>query len=132
MATLGLRLGLNLPTFKFLDVLSLEVEHYDSKFVNDFTNLIYSQTPTWNVPENGASASDAQIAQTNSDIKRDNWKWSLYGKKTVTKGIDIYAQAASDHFRSILINGGPLSTMAPVTNRNGKDWYYLVRLQFGI
>jgi hypothetical protein len=124
--------GVNLPTFKFLDILSLEVEHYNSKFVNDFTNLIYSQTPTWNVPENGASASDEQIAQMNSDIKRDNWKWSLYGKKTITKGIDIYAQAASDHFRSILINGGPLSTMAPVTNRNGKDWYYLVRLQFGI
>jgi hypothetical protein len=121
--------GLNLPTFKLLDILSLEVEYYNSKFVNNFTNLVYGQVPTWFIPPSATADEEARRA---SDIKQDNWKWSVYSKKTITKGIDIYAQAASDHLRTIQLNGGPLPTMVPATNHNGKDWYYLIRLQFGI
>jgi hypothetical protein len=124
--------GINLPTFKLLDILSVEVEHYNSKFVNDITKLVYSQSPIWNVPDDGSLDSQEDYNLTQGEINRDNWKWSVYGKKTITKGIEIYGQAASDHLRTINLNGGPLPTMVPVTNRNGKDWYYLIRLQFGI
>ncbi len=124
--------GINLPTFKLLDILSLEVEHYNSKFVNDITSLVYAQSPTWNVPGDGAGDFQEDYDIANSEIRRDNWKWSVYGKKTITKGIEVYGQAASDHLRTINLNGGPLPSMVPVTNRNGKDWYYIIRLQFGI
>jgi hypothetical protein len=122
--------GFNLPTFKLLDVLSIEGEYYNSPFTNDLTSLYYSETPTWNIlPGNATGITPAQYA---SDARRDNWKWAIYAKKEIIKGIQIYAQAASDDIRPIYLNEAPFPTLVPVTNRNGRDWYYLIRLQFGI
>lgn len=123
--------GINLPTFKLLDVLSVEGEYYNSKFTNDFTGPIYQVLPVWNVDVDATLPAD-QAALNASDVRRDNWKWSIYGKKKIIKGVEIYAQAASDHIRTFAINGGMLPITTPLTNHNGKDWYYIVRLQFGI
>jgi hypothetical protein len=121
--------GINIPTFKLLDVLSFELEYYNSRFFNSFKEPLYSALPIWQLPDYADSAS---VADYNAAAKRDNWKWTVYGKKRITKGIDIYAQAASDHTRTFHVLEGLLPTMVPITNRNGKDWYYLVRFQFGI
>jgi hypothetical protein len=121
--------GINIPTLKLLDVLSFELEYYNSRFFNSFKEPLYSALPIWQLPDYSDSAS---VARYESAAKRDNWKWTVYGKKRITKGIDIYAQAASDHIRTFHVLEGLLPTMVPITNRNGKDWYYLVRLQFGI
>jgi hypothetical protein len=121
--------GINIPTFKMLDVLSFELEYYNSRFLNSFTEPLYSSLPIWVLPDYADSSS---VAQYNAAAKRDNWKWTVYGKKRITKGIDIYAQAASDHIRTFHVLEGLLPTMVPITNRNGKDWYYLIRVQFGI
>jgi hypothetical protein len=126
--------GFNIPTFKLLDVLSLEVEHYDSKFLNNYKNPLWGSVPMWFPPGiDGQSVEPAWVVENDSKVRRDNWKWSLYGKKEVTKGINIYAQAASDHIRTIGADfGAPSPTYVPITNRNGKDWYYIIRLDFGI
>lgn len=121
--------GLNLPAFKFLDVLSFELEYYNSKFPNNMRNLIYELTPTWYTLE---SATQEEVDGYAADVRQDNFKWSVYASKEVTKGIQIYAQVASDHIRTFMINGGPAPALVPITNRSGKEWYYLVRLQFGI
>jgi len=123
-------LGFNLPTFKLLDVLSVEGQYYNSQFTDDLTSLYYSEVPTWNtLTGNALGITPAQYA---SDVAREKWKWAIYGKKEIIKGIQIYAQVASDEFRPIYLNEAPFPTMVPVTNRNGLDFYYLVRLQFGI
>lgn len=124
--------GFNIPTFKLLDVLSLEVEYYNNPFVNNYRSVIYDAIPTWYLPDEGIPVSEEDYEFNQSWTKRDNWKWSLYGKKEVTKGVRIYAQAASDHFRPYTFDLGPFPSYVPVTNRNGKDWYYIVRLEFGI
>jgi hypothetical protein len=125
--------GFNIPTFKLLEVFSFELEHYNSKFVNNYKNLVYGSSPTWYIPgADGSPVTPDEVARNLADTKSDDWKWSLYAKKELTKGIRIYAQAASDHIRTIQVNGGPMPTMVPITNRNGKDWYYIVRLEFGI
>lgn len=121
--------GINLPTFKLLDVLSFEIEYYNSPFFNSFKEPLYSALPIWQLPD---YADPASVEQYEAAAKRDNWKWTVYGKKQITKGIEIYAQAASDHTRTFHVLEGLLPTMVPITNRNGKDWYYLVRFQFGI
>lgn len=134
-------LGVNLPAFKFLDVLSLEVEYLNNPFANNYRDVLYDAYPIWPVFQdaNGYSTraeletvlatEQAYNDQWNS---RDNWKWTLYGAKQITKGIRLYGQAASDHLRTFNFNFGPFPAYAPVTNKNGKEWYYLVRLEFGI
>ena len=126
--------GINLPTFKLLDVLSVEVEHYKSKFVNNYKNPLWASVPLWFPPGiDGQSVEPAWVVENESLVRRDDWKWSVYAKKEITKGINIYAQAASDHIRTIGADfGAPSPTYVPITNRNGKEWYYIVRLDFGI
>lgn len=125
--------GFNLPTFKLLDVLSLEVEYYNNQFVNNYRPLVYGGLPVWNLPgSDGSLVSQEQYEAEADNIKQDNVKWSVYGKKEVTRGIQIFVQAASDHIRTITSDSGPFPSFVPVTNRNGKEWYYIVRLEFGI
>jgi hypothetical protein len=118
--------GFNLPTFKLFDVLSLELEYYKTKYPTSLYQPIANQLPTLDLPQSKADLVPFDRAN------RDDWKWAVYAKREITRGIQIYAQAASDHFRSIAYNAGPQPTFVPITNRNGKDWYYIVRLQFGI
>lgn len=133
--------GINLPAFKFLDVLSVEVEYLNNRFANNYRNVLYDAFPTWVTftDANGyGTKAEAEtvlndaLAYDNSWNSRDNWKWTVYAKKDVTKGIRLYAQAASDHLRTFNFNFGPFPAYVPVTNKNGKEWYYLVRLEFGI
>ncbi len=133
-------LGVNLPAFKFLDVLSFEVEYLNNRFVNNYRNVIYDAIPTWYRAEeltptglpNEYSLTEEEYEFNQKWTSRDNWKWSLYAKKEVTKGVRLYAQAASDHLRPYTFDLGAFPAYVPVTNRNGKDWYYIVRLEFGI
>lgn len=124
--------GFNLPTFKLLDVLSFELEYYNSSLPNSMNTPINSSLPIGDYLGGTGGVTQGDIDQFNSDIRNDNWKWSVYTTRTVTKGLQIYGQIASDHIRTINYNRGASPTYAPVTNRNGKDWYYLVRFEFGI
>ncbi len=125
--------GFNIPTFKLLDVLSIEGEYYNNQFVNNYRSLVYGSVPIWNLPGfDGSPVPVATYKAEQNNIKQDNWKWSLYGKKEVTKGISLYGQVASDHIRTITTENGPFPAFVPVTNRNGKEWYYIIRLDFGI
>lgn len=118
--------GVNMPTFKLLDVLSFEFEYYNTKFPTSLYQPIANQLPTLDLIQ--GSTDQAAYDRAN----RDDYKWCVYAKKEVIQGIQLYAQIASDHIRSIAYNAGPQPTFVPITNRNGKDWYYILRLQFGI
>ncbi len=147
-------MGFNLPAFGLLDVISVEVEHYASDFENTIYEPYQNQTPIWSLEEdpalaardvyrpgatpeedaaavaNAYAAAQAKAADTRARISGDDWKWTLYARKQVVQGLSIYAQAASDHMRPIDLDLKPF--WVPITNRNGKDWYYLIRLEFGI
>jgi hypothetical protein len=128
--------GVNLPTrimgYSLLDVLSLEVEYYNSRFVNNYRNVLYDAIPMWYLPEEGIPISEEEVRLNERWAKRDNWKWSLYAKREVIHGVRIFAQAASDHMRPHTFDLGPFPAYVPVTNDNGREWYYIVRLEFGI
>lgn len=147
-------MGFNLPAFRLLDVLSLEVQHYASDFTNSIYEPYQNQTPIWTreddpgdaaratyrpgaTPEedvlavkNAYAAADAMAKENRKAIQGDDWKWTVYGKREVIRGLSLYAQVASDHMRPIDLDLKPF--WVPATNRNGKDWYYLIRLEFGI
>jgi hypothetical protein len=63
-------------------------------------------------------------------VKRDNWKWSIYASREISRGLRLYGQFANDHLRVPAFDLKPSWTQ--ITDRNGKDWYYLIRLELGI
>jgi hypothetical protein len=115
--------GWNLPTFRLLDVLSVEGEYNPSRYWNSpywvwvarspvpFTgNIRESNLATW-VPKND-----------------DHWKWSVYASRRVNKMLRFSAQIASDHLSEMIYTGPPPSPMGyrEVVPRS-RDWYYLLR-----
>jgi hypothetical protein len=128
--------GLNIPTFRALDMLGVEVEYRKSRFPDNYFAGFYDQQP---IPSDGVtdvSAYDkdaAGFAEREKDFDKDNLKWSIYAKRTLRKGLTVHAQAASDHIRFVTTEGGGKfrPTWSPSTQEPGQ-WYYLLRLEFGI
>lgn len=129
-------LGLNIPTFRILDVLGVEVEYRKSRFPNTFRSGFYEQLPIpWDAVTDPADydAASAGYAERERDYKKDDLKWSVYAKRSLGKGLSVHAQAASDHIRFMTTEGGGKfrPTFAPTTREAG-HWYYVMRLEFGI
>lgn len=115
--------GVNLPTFRLLDVLSVQAEHYGMDYINSEEKSFVNNVPVYQVPNN-------KVQHHFSDLKSaDDLKWSIYAKKNLFTGLNFYAQAASDHMRLQDFSGR--RSAQPVVNR-ASEWYYLVRLEFGI
>jgi hypothetical protein len=83
-------IGFNIPTFRLLDVFSLEVEYYGSRAVPSFQPNQPNATPTPVVP-------DSYYPQ---DWDKDNLKWALSAERTLVRGVTVMGQLASDHSRS--------------------------------
>ena len=108
--------GINIPTFKLIDVLSLEFEWWNSKYYNDYRDIyIISSLP--NAP-----------AQ-NPNIDESPWKWSLYARKTFFDGhFAIIGQVARDHMRL------PSSRYEKANHREmlieQGDWWWTTKFAF--
>jgi hypothetical protein len=111
--------GIDVPAFKLLDILSFQMEYYNSKFLNSTANVI-------GYPE----ALPVPVQGTAQQAEEQKWHWAVYAKKQVMKGINIYGQVACDHLR--LPSYDQSFTFTDVTDGNGSNWYYLVRLEIGI
>lgn len=125
--------GFNIPTFKALDMLSVEFEYRRPEFQNDrFWSFEKSAIPVPNIER--ANSTDT-YGQTVANYDKDKFlkqgvKWSVYAARDIIPGITLYAQVASDHYRGIdPLTGAPMSQP---TIRTPSDWYYLFRLQMGI
>jgi len=126
--------GINIPTFKLLDILSFQMEYFNSKFLNTNWNLIEYGTSV-PIPEgvtaDGVATDDPnQMIPDTRAIEAQKWHWAVYAKRQVIKGVSIYAQVACDHLRIPIYDGS--FTNQEVTDGNGSNWYYLMRLEFGI
>ncbi len=108
--------GVNVPTFGVLDVLSMEAEYCSNPYAPDMTNatLYLSATPKNN-----------QGDKFNSD----DLKWSLYARKTVLPGFAVTAQAARDHIR-LVDYFGHTNDMEVLPMR--KNWYWALQLSYSI
>ena len=106
-------IGVNFPTFKMLDLLSFQTEYYASPFNNDRL-FIANSYPVW----------DPDAPRYN----RDNWKWSLYAEKKISKLFKLEAQIANDHLRLPELTTN-LSTSDITVNPS--HWYYMIRFEFG-
>jgi hypothetical protein len=117
-------IGFNMPTYRFLDILSIQAEYYRSRFPNNLDNLWKQGLPIWTLDE-----PEYPNRYSPKDFQRDDWKWSVYGKRHITKGVDLFFQVATDHLRSLHYEGR--FSYWPIA-QNPTQWYYMTRLEFGI
>jgi hypothetical protein len=123
--------GFNLPAFKLLDLLSLEVEWYGARFRDDLwryqTGRSYYPSP---LPVSGSTSHPGEgsaLFDYEKNQKRDNWKWSLYGAKTIQNHLKVSAQVANDHFRPGGVVGNPSQEAILSTP---KDWYWMTKIAY--
>lgn len=126
--------GINIPTFGVLNKLTVETEYHKSRFPNSINAPYYYNLPlplnaVTGEESNPANYSDAAVAASPKSFARDDWHWSVYSSRHVYESITLYAQVANDNLRLIDPEGKPSDH--PLTIRP-KDWYYLVRLDFGL
>ena len=120
--------GFNIPACRLLDVLSLEVEWYGAQFRDDLwryqTGRSYYPSP---LPVSNSEGGDLSVFDLEKNQKRDNWKWSLYGSRTIENHFKISFQLADDHFRPGGVVGGPSQEAILSTPEN---WYWMTKLAY--
>ncbi|HEX2612861.1 MAG TPA: hypothetical protein VHO02_04645 [Fibrobacteria bacterium] len=95
-------MGFNIPTFKVLDVLTVEAEYYGNRWLPTYR----VQTGSGGGGASGSNAVPTPLMDANAgnyyptDWDKDNWKWSIYAEKTLVRGVSFSVQAASDHSRT--------------------------------
>lgn len=117
-------IGFTLPTFRVLDVLSLEAEWFGAKYPNNFENVVIEGNQGSNTPTQGA------VDYADYDYGKDDWKWSVYAGKTLAPGFQIIAQASRDHMRHKSEFAFQADREEALTAKD--HWYWMVRVIFGI
>ena len=123
-----LMFGINVPTFKILDLLTFEMEYCSYPYPIDW----------WGMSQAAPSPKPANITGTSpDDVKwreiyktKDNLKWTFYLKKSISK-FDIIGLIANDHIR--------YETFFPERQffteqslRDNKDWHWYIKLQYNL
>jgi hypothetical protein len=114
-------MGLNLPTFKLLDVANIEME-YNADTTSSFSDLNFYT----------ASAGPSLHPLTFADIgsysligKRSPWRWSCYVKKSVCNDhVSFIAQAARDHSKIELNYWNPQYMSRMEALPAGQNWWW--------
>jgi hypothetical protein len=81
--------GFNVPTFKVLDYLSVELEWYGWQYPNSFGNQGFQILLPTPIPVQSGKESLYQVD--------DNWKYSFNIKRTIYGHLSIIGQIARDH-----------------------------------
>lgn len=132
--------GINLPAFRWLDFLSLEVEWYGARFLDDLSgyNAGYGskQSPLPVIvpvlDSTGQPLVGPDGRPVHQNIARDNWKWSLQGAKTLMGRFQIGMRIANDHLRPGVYQGDDDARPPGVESvmTSPEDWYGSLRLSF--
>jgi hypothetical protein len=84
--------GINIPTFKMLDVCAVEFEWSGNRFPNSYRRA-------GDMDNQGLVPLPVRPAVGTAGATWEQWKWSLYVKRTFAKRFSISAQAARDHMK---------------------------------
>ena len=121
--------GLNIPTNRFLDVLSLEVEWYGNPYVNSINSIKFDNQP---VPLSSHAKEKTKVYQ---NIHSDDIKWSIHARKVIANNFFIKAQFASDHIRWYRLDFTKMDGKEAFRNtfqKNGlpDHWYYTFKIGY--
>ena len=116
--------GFNVPTFKLLDYLSVELEYFGwpySPSLYDYQNLVYT-VPKPIIPK--VSGKEALYT------KSDDWKFSFNVRKTIFGHFSIIGQIARDHTRHDAYYSSFADPEEVFLDNN--DWGWWLKLQYGL
>jgi hypothetical protein len=125
--------GLNLPTFKILDILSFEIENFGSRIPGSSQ---YSQRDIPKrhgilqpVPQPSIYAAQLSNGYSPDDWTKDDVKWSLLAQRRILNGLTATVQVASDHSRGWIY---PSGRRYWELFREPNDWYWMFKLTASI
>lgn len=124
-------LGFNLPGFRFLDLIAVQVEYMKSPWMN---NSAQKGRSNFNIPYVPLPEDETMSVDEYYDSRtRDDFKWSVLVKKNLLGNLTLSAQAASDHLRatSSVYYYGPQYDHNEVTAFDD-HWYWMAQLSWGI
>ena len=126
-------LGINLPGFGVLDLVSVQYEYFGSPHKNSYLESIQSNGAT----PDFVTAFDPLMSRDRyaDGLTRDDHSWSVLVRRTLTHGLTISAQAARDHARMVshAFYAGPgLAPNEIFYTTDKQNWYWMVQLGFGI
>lgn len=85
--------GFNIPCFKVFDLISLECEWYGCTYpMNLYDAVRKGNYNAYPIPSNFYGMEPSWYTS-------DNWKWSVYARKTLAQHLSIVLQVARDHLR---------------------------------
>jgi hypothetical protein len=115
-------MGFNFPGFKVLDLISLELEWYGCSYPMNLANAVrLGGQYAYPIP--------AEYNKPLSWYTSDNWKWSIYAKKTlVNKHLSIILQLARDHMRFQHILDEPKVYEEALVRPN--DWWWTTKVSW--
>ena len=110
-------LGFNVPAFKVLDLLKLELEYQGTQYPNGITKTYYQ--PYCPLPDDPIAGNP-----------RTMLKWSLYANKKIGSHLSIIGQIANDHLMPD--NYTTLPAYQPLTDATlrANDWWWVVKALF--
>jgi hypothetical protein len=118
---LAILIGLNVPTFKLLDVLSLETEWYNCPYPNNY----YSELGVGG----NASLPIPDHVPRSSLINVDKWRWSVYAKKMFMHDhFGVILQCARDHMRLQSITDEAKSYELEEALEQNRMWWWMAKL----
>jgi hypothetical protein len=111
-----------MPCFRILDVFAIEGEWYGNPYWDaDKTLSQYGPLPKPDDPS-------GSYTSTIDGFTYDNWKWSVYAKKTILGGLSLIGQVARDHMR--LSEKYPKNYDFEAALEQNSHWWWVAKIQY--
>jgi hypothetical protein len=121
--------GFNVPTYKILDLMSVQFEYYNSPNLNSTFSVGQKNWSIPYIPENSLFSQN----EFNDLTKKDNYAWSILLRKQILSSLTLNAQFARDHLRTIGTNWFYGSRFEPneILHKTS-SWYGMFQLGWNI
>jgi len=130
MNRVPMMLGVNIPTFKILDCLNVEMEYWNNPYINSYFN-VSSQSLLGAIPDYKHEAGALNLDPT-KNYTSDDFAWSVTAQKSVGKNITLIGKVARDHLTLLNFGQGYGTDLQHDIFPNMKGWYYVFHVQAAI
>jgi len=122
--------GVNLPAFKLLDLVSVQAEYFHSPYANNFLSLGSDKATPYFPQGTNPEFSRSDYYDAGS---KDDFSWSILLKKKILPGLEVNAQFARDHVRTVGTDWFFGSRLEPNEILNSsKDWYWMTMVSWDL